>query len=61
MDYCEFFDKVTKAPKDPVKGLTVRDFLGARAHLAGCEKCLAKVDKVLADNPPPLFPKRGKN
>lgn len=46
-EWCQFFRDIEKDPSKKVSGLTVRDFLQARAHLYVCEACQESTDRVL--------------
>lgn len=46
-DYCEFFRNIEADPNKIVTGLTVRDFLKARMHLASCDECKGCAERTL--------------
>ena len=55
-EWCEFFKGIEKDPSKPVTGLTVRDFLQARAHLYVCEECDKRADRTLKSRKPTIDP-----
>lgn len=50
-NYCEFFKNIEENPSAIVKGLTVRDFYNARAHLYNCDVCFNRSERVIAQAP----------
>lgn len=47
-DFCEWFKDIEADPHRIVAGLSVREFLLAREHMAVCSDCSDLVDRVLA-------------
>lgn len=61
IDWCKFFADIEKDPKAIVPRITVRQMIQAREHLANCDNCDLRMQRVEANAPKPKFPERGTN
>jgi hypothetical protein len=51
-NYCAYFRRIEENPTAITPQMTVREFIGAKEHVKGCDVCSNRIDRVLADAPP---------
>lgn len=61
LDFCKFFQDIEANPTAIVPRLTVRQFYQAKEHLAGCDACYNRVERVNARAPKQEYPNGGNN
>lgn len=61
IDWCRYFADIEKDPAAITPQLTIRQWMQMQDHVAGCDNCNLRIERVMAQMPKDEFPERGMN